>query len=191
METSKKEVNKVLFAVPVVTALVLMAVFALSPTAQDKVYQLLEAPRYHAMVHVTVDRPGVGTIYTYQGHNVLTNNGKNFIEQELGDSASATTEVANALALGNGSTPTATSTSLDSEITDCGLAKATGTYADDGTGQWNITKTYTSTCDNEVVNTTALYTSSTSTMFAGDAFSSSVTLQSGDQITVTWNIQIT
>ena len=180
-----------LLGISTLALLAVLAVFSVSPTMSDELYQMFESPKYKAIVHVTVERPGVGIVYEYSGHNVLTNNGKEFIEQELGDSGSATTEVANVIALGNGSAPTATSTSLDNEITGCGLAKATGTYVDDGTGQWNITKQFTSTCDNEVVNTTALYTSSTSTMFAGDDFSSSVTLQSGDQITVTWNIQIT
>jgi len=180
-----------LLGISALALLAIWAVFSVSPTISDDLYQIFESPKYEAVVHVTVERPGVGVIYEYSGHNVLTNSGKEFIEQELGDSGSATTEVANVIALGNGSAPTATSTSLDSEITGCGLAKATGTYTDDGIGQWNITKQFTSTCNNELVNTTALYTSASSTMFAGDAFSSGVTLQSGDQITVTWNIQIT
>lgn len=184
--------SKIVLSVPMVSAIVLLSVFlAFSPSVQNGAYQLFEAPKYKAMVHITVERPGVGIIYDYTSHNVLTNNGKDFIEQELGDSASATTEVANKIVLGNGSAPTASSTSLDSEITDCGLAKATGTYTNNGVGNWNITKTFTSSCDSELVNTTALYTSSSDTMFAGDSFSDSVTLQSGDQISVTWNIQIT
>jgi hypothetical protein len=143
---------------------------------------------FHSAVCVYKNGQSIG----YCTHNMMMNAGLNWTRDLIGN-ASAAGPMA-VIALGNGSTAeTNTLTSLPSNITECGLQNATGAYAIVGTGNWSISKTFTSSCNNEIVNTTALFNSSSSpnAMFAGKNFSSSVTLQSGDQLSVTWYIWVT
>lgn len=123
----------------------------------------------------------------YEGPNVLTNVGANLIRSYLtGDAGPAISLIA----VGNGSAPVAGSTSLDNEIPDCGLSNATGTLATQGTGNWSYMYTWTSSCDNEVVNTSAMFNGTGGTMAWGDAFSQATTLASSDTLQVTWNVSV-
>ena len=125
------------------------------------------------------------------GHNVLTDEGKEFIETELGTTPS--TNSIDRMQLGNGSAPTSTSTSLDGLITTCGLSEASITWSSVGTGNISASYEWTSTCDNIVVNTTGLKCSAcgaSTDFFAGNSFTD-VTLQTNDKINVTWYIWVT
>ena len=77
------------------------------------------------------------------------------------------------------------------EYTDCGLSGALGTITDQGTGNFSVANTFTSTCDGKIVNVTRISnaTASAGVYFAGNNFTS-VTLQTADQLTVTWYIWI-
>jgi len=133
-------------------------------------------------------------------HNTMTNAGLNWTRDLIGNWSGGTNPM-KFIALGNGSTAENSSlTTLPNQINDCGLAIAEGAYAVNQTssGSWSISKQFTSTCDNIVVNTTALYNQSSSTcgsggcvMFAGKDFSSNVTLMNNDQLNITWYIWVT
>ena len=75
--------------------------------------------------------------------------------------------------------------------TSCGLnASGFGTYAtlQNAPGNWTVTKTFTSLCDN--VNTTAArLVNATGTIFAGSSFTL-VTLQTNDQLTINWTLMV-
>lgn len=118
--------------------------------------------------------------------NVITNAGLNLVELMMGVGANSPVKY---LALGNGSAPTATSTSLDNEQTDCGLARTAGTYYDLGDGWWEINTTFTYTCSNSrVVNTTANFNASSGgTMYAGGAIPTVTFSTSGDQLKLRHN----
>ena len=125
--------------------------------------------------------------------NVLTNAGKELIEAYLAQEGLGPTSLTPVkyIAVGNGTAPSASSTSLDSEITDCGLARAAGTYSDQGVGNWSFSHTWTCECDGVTVSTTGIFNASSGgTMFAGMSFNPS-TLYSDDQLTVTWYINVT
>ena len=133
-------------------------------------------------------------------HNAMMNAGLNWTRDLIGN-AGTSGSVKN-IALGNTTTAeTITLTSIPGQINDCSLAPAASTYAVVGSsiGNFSVTYEWTSSCNNEVVNTTALYnisapgsscTSTNCTMFAGKNFASSVTLQSGDKLNVTWYVWV-
>jgi len=120
--------------------------------------------------------------------NVWTNTGKNWTRDCIGQFLCGATAF-KYLAVGNGSAPSATSTTLDSEITTCGFNRTTaGTYVTEqaSVGNWTIYQTWTSTCNNLVVNSTAVFNAtSAGTMLAGTTITSA-TLQSSDQLQVNY-----
>jgi hypothetical protein len=137
-------------------------------------------------------------------HNTMMNAGLNWTRDLIGNAA--TSGSAKYIILGNGTGDTAaTLTTLNGQINDCGLGPTqatTGpTYAVVGSsiGNFSTTALWTSTCNNEIVNVTALYNISAPgascgatncTMFASKNFTSSVTLQISDQLNVTWYVWV-
>jgi hypothetical protein len=123
-------------------------------------------------------------------HNVLYDTGKDLIKTVLGDTGSGgpVKNIALCNATAGCGEPVAGATETWNAITTCGLAEATGTYASVGIGNWSITKTFTSSCDNVQTNVTRLKTSTTN--FAGRSFPLA-TLQNGDQLQITWYIWVT
>ena len=125
-------------------------------------------------------------------HNTMMNTGLNWTRDLIGNAGAS--GAVNVIGLANGtSAEVATLTDLNARITDCGLQLIAGTYTVQtvSQGNWSISKVFTSTCANEVVNTTGLYNSTApGTMFAGKNFEASVTLQSSDQLNVTWYVWV-
>ncbi len=125
-------------------------------------------------------------------HNLLYDTGKELIENYLGDTGGASDEV-DQISLCNATagcqTPVAGASETFNTFSSCGMEKATGTYASVGTGNWTISNTFTSSCNNIVTNATRLLNTA-GTNFAGNNFTS-VTLQNLDQLTITWNIWVT
>jgi len=122
-------------------------------------------------------------------HNLLVNKGKDLVALAVNGTAATITQIA----VGNNTaTQLVTDTSLATQGTEwaeCGLAKATGTYVYRGVGAWNVTKAFTSSCDNIGVNATALQNTADSVLFAETTFTST-TLQTNDILNVTWGIYI-
>jgi len=118
--------------------------------------------------------------------NTITNAGLNHLELMMGVGASSPVKY---LALGNGTTVAVGDTTLNNEQTDCGLARATGTYYDLGTGWWEINTTFTYSCSvARKVNTTANFNaSSTGTLYAGGTISDVNFATSGDQLKLRHN----
>lgn len=120
---------------------------------------------------------------------VLTTIGKNWIENQLGNSPSTVSAQFIALSTDT-STPSASWTAIPNEITTGGLGRAQGAYSDNGDGSWKISKTFTASASFTGVQLTGLYyASSGSYLLAADTFSA-VNLNSGDQLTVTWTITV-
>lgn len=117
------------------------------------------------------------------GHNVLTTAGLQLLEDKM---AGGSTSAVDYIAIGNGTAPVVSDTTLDSEITDCGFARAQATFENIGIGNWSYAYTFTSTCS-IVVNTTGIFNASSSgTIFAGDSFTD-VSVEANDQVKITWN----
>lgn len=90
----------------------------------------------------------------------------------------------NHLVLGNLSAPASGDTSHSGLITDCGLAGADATYISEGTGNWTLSHTWTSTCDGIPVNTTGVYNDTTSGHYGGGTTVSSTTVDNTDTVQV-------
>jgi hypothetical protein len=88
------------------------------------------------------------------------------------------------IALGNTTAPTASDISHPGLISECGLSSVDGTFVDEGTGNWTIYHTWTSTCDGIVVNTTGIYNDTSSGNYGGGTAITSATLYDGDTIQV-------
>ena len=134
----------------------------------------------------------VGTICAFKNgqplgcsHNTLTNAGKNMFR----DVSTNTAHNVVYLALGNTTGPSASDTSLPGELTNCGLAKASGTYTANSDGNWTISHTWTSTCS-VTVNTTGLYDGSAGNLFAGGVLSSNAVMESDDNLTIQYTVSV-
>jgi hypothetical protein len=137
------------------------------------------------------------------GPNNITNVGLQWVRDKLAFGTNAS-GVATTIVLGNG---TGTGNAEDPAITTlpgqqnssscCGLSPTTGTVVGVGTGNYSTTWQWTVTgCagGNIAINTTALYNQTANgctgscLMFAGKNFSTTVPLQNGDQLNVTWYV---
>ncbi|MHB8546426.1 MAG: hypothetical protein ACYDAJ_06635 [Nitrosotalea sp.] len=143
-------------------------------------------------VTITVRDLHGGIVSTQTTHNLITNAGKDFISAQIGSTASSTNG-ANYIALTTDNiSPAAGDTTLASEITTGGLARAQGVYAHTGgTNTYTISKTFTASTSFTGVDKAGLFTTpSVGMMFAESAFSS-VNLVSGDTISITWTVTLT
>jgi len=156
-------------------------------------------PRYHSNVCIQKNSEPAQC-----SHNVLTNAGKSLINDVL--TGTKQTEVkyialcnlTNVSADTGGNAcvqPAAANTLMLGEYKLCGLARAAGTLTVPTTsdGNFSYSKTFIATCDNLQTNVTAIFNStqgSGDAYFAGNNFTA-VTLQTNDQLTVTWYIWVT
>jgi len=125
-------------------------------------------------------------------HNVLTTEGADYIEDQIGDSPSATL-IGKYVGVSNDSSYTASAAHGETEwvaveaVAD-GLNRATGTYGDIGTGNWWINYTWTATGTTTNIKNAALLTNGTGgTLIAEAALSSTVNLENGDTLKIAWN----
>ena len=163
--------------------------------------QVRDGIRVTGWVKVQVVRDGK-IIYFHEGHNLITNMGKDIISKEvLGANGNGTVRhnpnatLFIALTTDTGA-PAAGDTTLASEITTGGLARATAAYNHaNSTTTVVLRKTFTASASFTAVQKAGLFnvppsgSAATTGMLAENTFSS-VNLISGDQITITWTITI-
>lgn len=143
--------------------------------------------------HITVEKNGD---IVWQGHNVLTDQGQNWIRDQISESTDLVVDDTSTnvtwISLGNGSAPSAATTQLDEEIAVGSLSRADGTQTTfPGAGLFQIQNTFTATADIGVVNTTGLnWNSSGPSIVSGGAFNTEANILTDDQLTVTHNITI-
>lgn len=152
----------------------------------DGITESINAEGY---VVVSIVRDG-NEIYHYESHNLITNAGKDYISSQIGSTSQSSGANYIALSSDTGS-PSSSDTTLASEITTNGLARAQGTYSHTaGTNTFTVSKQFTATGTVTGVQKTGLFTaSSAGTMMAENTFTSA-NLISGDQLTVTWTITV-
>jgi len=123
-------------------------------------------------------------------HNVLFTTGAELIETALGTGTADACdwiELCNATA-GCGTPEADSSEAYTAYGAICGLNAVAGTVASNGDGNWSVSNTFTSTCDNILTNVTHL-TNDNDDEFAGNSFTL-VTLQSSDQLLINWTISV-
>ena len=196
MEIRKRSV--LMMAGPAIAAFLLGALVTSGPLL-NSTNQFSEALKTTGYVTISVARDGQ-EIYHYEDHNEITEGGVDFIVDQISDSPSATA-IAKYIALSTtassgGNLVDDDNTSLVGEITTGGLQRALGTFGgytygvDDNDDNYTISATFTASGTHTGVQRAGLFTaSSAGTMVAENTFSS-VNLASGDQLTITWTIDL-
>jgi hypothetical protein len=129
-----------------------------------------------------------GELLTYSRHaGVLTTTGKNWIEGVLGD---ADGDQGDYIGLSNSTdAPSSAWTELPDEITTGAMSRAIGTYADDGDGQWNITKSFSPTESNSTRLVGLYSTAATASLIASDTIAA-INYENGDTVQLRWTITV-
>jgi hypothetical protein len=125
---------------------------------------------------------------------VLTSDGKDWLEDQISDSPSATTIAKYVGVTRDAHAPAAADHNLWSEInTGGGLDRVAGTYTSTGVGTWTVVKAFTADAGYTAVQTTGLYWDDTDglngTMLCADTFAPA-TLAASDTLTVTWTLSV-
>ena len=147
-----------------------------------------------AEVHCEVIQMRNGEVVSYSYHTgTLTTIGKNWIEDQLGDSLS--TDPAKWIACSNTTdSASAAWTELPDEITTDGLARAAGTYASTGDGTWNQTKTFSVSGANSTVCYGLHWAASGDNNLLcaeNQGAGNRKNVNSGDTLKVTWQVEVT
>lgn len=151
-----------------------------------------------------VARHADGTVFSKQTvRNLVTNAGFTAIESAISGTQPAAANyiaVANDTSNANVGTVNATDTALNSsgtgstEITDHGLARASGTFTADSPGakQYTVSKVFTSTTGSISCNKVGLFNAASGTTMYYEALFTQVTLNgaNGDTLTVTWTVTL-
>jgi len=195
MEIGKRSV--LMMAGPTVAAFLLGAILTSGPllNTTNKFSEGLKPTGY---VTVSLVRDG-NEIYHYEDHNAITEAGVDYIVEWISDTPDDTTQRAVFIGLTSTDiTPDDDDTSLTGEITTGGLGRAAGTFGDytygatDNDDNYTVTATFTASASHTAVQGAGLFTDGTvgsDTMVAINEFSS-VNLASGDQLTITWTIDL-
>jgi hypothetical protein len=135
-------------------------------------------------LEVWVERIGEKPILWSYHAGVLTNIGKDFIEDMLGDSPQA--DPAKWLSLSTNSTaPSSSWTQIPNEIVANGLERASATYASTGVGQFTLTHQFTASATHTNVRLGGVQwaNSGNNNLLWADTFTP-VTLNNGEKITL-------
>lgn len=182
MQSLKIDYKKIVYAT-LMFMIALTAVEFYNPTPNKMMYDL----------HVTVYLRKADTPYdqddTYISHHpaTITTIGKNWIEDQLGDTPS--TQPANYISVSSStSSPSSAWTQIPSEIATNGLSRALGTYASTGDGTWTITKEFTASGTITDAQLTGLQygTSGDNNLLASDTFTPT-SLAANDKLTIIWS----
>ena len=143
-------------------------------------------------VTVRVYRYG-SLIHEYTTHNMIMTIGSKYIRNILGWKNETSTNATDDISLSADAALSKTWNKLPSEITDSGLARASGTASVVNNTAYEVTYTWSSITASKTVNCTGLHWSpdsgSADNMLAA-AEISEVSLQAGDSLEVTWTVNI-
>lgn len=148
--------------------------------------------QYTGIACVTAVQGGVFKDYGCQ-HNLITTEGKDLIKWAMTANATAPSIKLDKIGIANITSPQlATDVNLGNLRAGCNLDINTTTLGtgSPAVGNWSSAHTWTSDCDGAVINATGIYnTTSTGHLFAQANFTS-VTLNIGDQLTVTYYLWV-
>jgi hypothetical protein len=182
------EKRKILQIGAVILTLTLLSVYLFGQ--EDIVEEVGYGTNIGIEIHVTMKHYRDGVLINEDHHaGVLTTIGKNWIEDQLGDSPSV--NPADYISLSNStSSPSSGWTDIPEEITTGGMSRAQGTYQNEGDGVWNITKAFSPTETNSSRLTGLNWGTGASELLASDTFTV-INYQNGDTVTITWQITVT
>lgn len=125
-------------------------------------------------------------------HNLLTNDGRDFLHQQGYETSSLSTNGANYIAVSDdGTAPADTDSSLTGEITSGGLSRAQGTVTHvAGNTTTQIENTFTASASHTNVQKTALFTAGSGGTMVNEATFNGANLENNDQLKVIWTITL-
>lgn len=153
-----------------------------------------ESMNIHGYVTV-IKNPGKSDeqVLCMNKHNLLTDDGRDWMHAQIYTNTTAGTRGAGYIALTSDATsPSASDTTLTSEITTGGLARAdasTKTHSS-GTNTTTIQHTFTASATHTNVQKAALFNASSAGYMAHENTFTPVTLQSSDTLQVTWTVTL-
>jgi hypothetical protein len=155
-----------------------------------------DSSQWEGVYTVEVERDGE-VVYREKEHNILTNQGQNWIRSQISASDDIGTDgdEAQHISVGNQSAPVATDTVLPGEIQNFNLERTQGDTTTFGDGEFQVQNTFTANLGEDqqlIVNTTGLNydgTPGADTLVSGGEFPDA-NLLDGDQLTVTHNVTI-
>ena len=141
-------------------------------------------------IHVTMWHYREGQPISWSHHTgVLTTLGKNWLEDQIGDSPG--TDPAKWIAVSNDATaPSAAWIVIPAEITTNGLGRAPGTYASTGDGTWTITKSFSVTGTQSSQLTGLYWALSGDFLLCADTYNV-VNAEDGDTLEIEWSLSVT
>jgi hypothetical protein len=136
-----------------------------------------------------------GVTYQSVTHNLVTNNGITYVQQQILGQASTTPKALYIAVTTDSASPAYTDTACTSEINTNGLSRALGTLTIGapaaGASTNTIINTFTASGSFTAVQKGCLWTATSGgTLFADTTFSST-NMASGDTLAITWKITIT
>jgi hypothetical protein len=174
-----------LLSVITISGLILSNILGASITKTNAV-NFYDGPKYQATVCVWKNGELIGC-----QHNLLTNIGANFTQQQLINPQSVNKTAWITLSTVSGDC-TASATKLANEITGSGLGKALCTLVSVNASSWSCEKQFTAT--GPVSNVQVAGYNWNSTAGANDLFAcatfTAVNLEANDQLTIRWNVTI-
>ena len=195
--------NKIyLFLIPLFAIILIVGVFAFSLQNSNSVPNNVEDSigyKSNVQIFTTGDFEGretpLGELeFVGESSNVLYHTGREGIEALIGGAGGADAfdwiEMCNATATGAGcGVPIADSSEAYVAFADCGLSKIAGDYDTlAGNGNWTISTTFTSTCDDVLTNATHLLNDADDEL-AGNEFTL-VSLQTSDTLLINWSVWV-
>jgi hypothetical protein len=149
----------------------------------------------HGRVHLICKRPDGSIKWEVKGHNKITNAALAVISGLMGNVNSQTAFTYLALGSGSGA-ESASSTALGTEITNHGLARVAATVARATTSQTNDTLRFTTTWtasggSSDTVNEIGIFNDPTAGTMLGRKLTGAKTVNSGEQLSATYDVQIT
>lgn len=125
-------------------------------------------------------------------HNLLTDAGRDFLHQQGYFTTGLGANGGNYIALTtNTAAPADGDTTLTGEITDGGLGRAQGTLSHSaGENTSTVVNTFTASATHTSVQKSALFTASSAGSMVHEATFTAVTLESADQLQISWTITI-
>lgn len=141
-------------------------------------------------IHVEMYHYRNGVLIGHSHHaGVLTTLGKNWIEDQLGDSPSA--DPAKWIGLSNSTdSPSAAWTEIPAEITTGNMGRAAGTYASTGDGAWNITNSFSPSEGNSTRLVGFYYAAAGATLLWSDTINV-VNYENGDTVEIVGTHSVT
>ena len=174
------------FAVVIAVAVGIGMILGGSIVSQGVQVNLSETPTYIGRVVIMVEKPSGKT--TYETHNIVTTIGKTRVLNYLENGTSGAENYTRFISLSNDDTPLDSWTNLPNALTGSGMARALGTISSENADTYIVSNKFTAS-GTITVQCSGLNWAleNSASLWAAVAFSQ-VTLNSGDNITITWTV---